>query len=693
VNAFDRLHPSIQYHIVNSLGWPNLRPTQLDSIDPLLNGHDALVLAPTAGGKTEAAIFPVLSRMLSERWSGLSVLYICPLRALLNNVEPRLSHYAALVGRSVAVWHGGIRARAKNLSLKSPPDILLTTPESIESILISRRVDHAAFFSDLRAVVVDEAHAFASDDRGWHLLALLERLNRLTGHHLQRVGLSATIGNPDAVAAWLAQAPTACVIGASSPTFDSDVTVDYVRSIENAAQILTQLFLGEKRLVFCDSRARVESLALQLRQHGLRTFVCHSSLSDDERREAERAFSESSDCIIVATSTLELGIDVGDLDRVIQIDAPSSVSSFLQRMGRTGRRKGTARNCLFLATTDEALVTAAGLVHLWRSGFVEIAVPPPHPLHIAAQQILALVLQERGLPENGWGGWLEKTFAWAKHGEIGRLIGYMKDSELLVEDQGILGLGPKAEATLGRRNFLELMSAFTTPLLISVRHGNTELGEVTPVTLSSAQGSSAAILLGGRSWWVANIDWNKRIAWVYPSDEGGKSTWPGSSKLMHYDLCRAIEAVLVDRGAEIPLSQRARAHYDRLCDAFVFCDGKSLPFVRRTSDNGRLWTFAGSRVNGPLSEALTKRGLGLGEFDNFSIKLSGCVSGLTSDVLRSLTASELCPRITSPLSKVLKFSDCVPESEARQILSERLKDENGLRETLGRPVQEIIVAG
>jgi ATP-dependent helicase Lhr and Lhr-like helicase len=328
VNAFERLHPSIQYHIVNSLGWPNLRPTQLDSIDLLLKGHDALVLAPTAGGKTEAAIFPVLSRMLSEHWSGLSVLYICPLRALLNNVEPRLSHYAALVGRSVAVWHGGIRAGTKNLSLKSPPDILLTTPESIESILISTRVDHVAFFCALRVVVVDKAHAFASDDRGWHLLALLERLDRLAGHHLQRVGLSATIGNPDAVAAWLAQAPAACVIGASSRIADGDVTIDYVGSIENAAQVLAQLFFGEKRLVFCDSRARVESLALQLREHGLRTFVCHSSLSDEERREAERAFAESSDCIIVATSTLELGIDVGDLDRVIQIDAPSSVSSF-----------------------------------------------------------------------------------------------------------------------------------------------------------------------------------------------------------------------------------------------------------------------------------------------------------------------------------------------------------------------------
>jgi len=325
---------------------------------------------------------------------------------------------------------------------------------------------------------------------------------------------------------------------------------------------------------------------------------------------------------------------------------------------------------------------------------VESAVPPPRPLHIAAQQILALVLQEDGLAENGWSGWLGRTFAWAKHGEISRLIGHMKESELFVEDQGILGLGPKAEATLGRRNFLELMSSFTTPLLISVRHGNAELGEVTPVTLSSAEGSSTPILLGGRSWQIANIDWNKRVAWVHQADERGRSTWPGTSKLMHYDLCRAIEAAVVDRAAEIPFSKRARAHYDRLCDAFVFCDGKSLPFVRHKSpsDYGRLWTFAGSRVNGPLSEALTKKGLGLGEFDNFSVKVSGSTPGFASDVLRTLRASEIFPKITSRLSQALKFSDCVPESEARRILAERLKDENGLRETLVRPVREIVVA-
>ena len=139
-----------------------------------------------------------------------------------------------------------------------------------------------------------------------------------------------------------------------------------------------------------------------LRQAGVDTFVSHSSLGLDERRSAERAFSQRQNCVIVATSSLELGLDVGDLDRVIQIDAPPSVSSFLQRMGRTGRRPDTTSNCLFLATTDEGLLRASALIDLWHEGFVEPVVAPPKPFHILAQQLMALVLQERGVGRSEW---------------------------------------------------------------------------------------------------------------------------------------------------------------------------------------------------------------------------------------------------------------------------------------------------
>ena len=450
MTKFDRLHPSIQHHIVNSLRWPALRPLQEEAIDPILDGKNCLLLAPTAGGKTEAAILPILSVMLGGSWQGLAVLYVCPIRALLNNLESRLSHYANLVGRRCGLWHGDVAQAAKSRTLKDPPDILLTTPESLEALLISTRTDKQHFFGCLRTIVVDEIHAFAGDDRGWHLLAVLERIQRLAQTDVQRIGLSATVGNPDVLLRWLCGTShrEGLIVAAASPGVpDADVMIDYVGSLQNAAEVLRLLHHGEKRLVFCDSRTRTEELAVHLRTAGVRTYVSHSSLSVEQRRDAEAAFREGRDCVIVATSTLELGIDVGDLDRVIQIDAPSTVSSFLQRLGRTGRRLKTKRNCTFLATTRSWLLQAAALVELWQSGYVEPLEPPVKPYHLVAQQLLALVLQERGIGHRACRErlkpLLEQAAIPADLLEV--IIAHMLGAEILADDSGLLGMGLEGE--------------------------------------------------------------------------------------------------------------------------------------------------------------------------------------------------------------------------------------------------------
>jgi ATP-dependent Lhr-like helicase len=377
VSSFEQLHPALRYHIVNTMGWGDLRPTQRDAIAPIHTGEDVLLLAPTAGGKTEAAFLPLLSRAASQSWTGLSVLYLCPLKALLNNLEPRLSRYAGFVGRKVGLWHGDVGEAARKRMLSDSPDVLLTTPESIEAILVSARIDHQSLFTGLRAVLVDELHAFAGDDRGWHLLAILARLERLAGRRLQRIGLSATVGNPEELLAWLTRNRGGRIVGSSAGPPTGEVLADYVGSVENAVTILSRVHRGERRLIFSDSRARVEELASGLRRFGVRTFVSHGSLSADERRQAEAAFASEPDCAIVATSTMELGIDVGDLDRVIQVGAPPSVSSFLQRMGRSGRRTGTVRNFLSLATNESELLLNLGIARLWQEGFVEQVHPPP----------------------------------------------------------------------------------------------------------------------------------------------------------------------------------------------------------------------------------------------------------------------------------------------------------------------------
>jgi ATP-dependent helicase Lhr and Lhr-like helicase len=310
--------------------------------------------------------------------------------------------------------------------------------------------------------VVDEIHAFAGDDRGWHLLAVLDRIVRLAGHPLQRIGLSATVGNPAELLQWLVAGSDADGVVIAPPALApsaADVTIDYVGNIQNAATVLKLLYAGEKRLVFCDSRARVEELAALLRSEGVPTFVSHSSLSVEERRDAERAFREGRDCVIVATSTLELGIDVGDLDRVIQIDAPATVASFLQRLGRTGRRSGTKRNCLFLATSPEALLQAAALVELWRQGYVEPIKPPDEPYHLFAQQVLTILLQHGTVPASrllpALAGLIRRS-ACLNETVCAEIVQHMLETRLLASDSGLLVVGDQAERLYGAKHNITL---------------------------------------------------------------------------------------------------------------------------------------------------------------------------------------------------------------------------------------------
>lgn len=347
MDAFDRLSPALQYQIANTLKWPGLRPVQELSTHAILDGHNCVVLAPTAGGKTEASFFPILSRMDAEDWRPVSVLYLSPIRALLNNQEPRVSRYAEMLGRRAFKWHGDTPQTQRKRFLRDPADVLLTTPESLEAMLMSAHVPARALFTGLQAVIIDEVHAFANDDRGAHLSAVLQRLSRFCARDLQRIGLSATVGNPEEILTWLNgdSQRTCSVVKPPLPPSSPDVRLDFVQSVENAAHVITRLYKGEKRLVFADSRRDVEQIGSYLVDHGVRAFVAHGSLSAAQRRESEQAFEQGSDCVIVATSALELGIDVGDLDRVLQVDSPPAWPAFFSAWvapGAARERRQTA---------------------------------------------------------------------------------------------------------------------------------------------------------------------------------------------------------------------------------------------------------------------------------------------------------------------------------------------------------------
>lgn len=630
---------------------------------PILGGKNCLLLAPTAGGKTEAAVLPILSRMLSEDWRGLSVIYVCPIRALLNNLEERLSYYCGLVGRRCGLWHGDVAQATKSKMLSDPPDLLLTTPESLEALLISRRTDKRYFFGALKVAVVDEVHAFAGDDRGWHLLCLLERIGRLAGTNCQRIGLSATVGNPDALLGWLATASQreATVVSpqpAEAPGEEANITIDYVGDLSNAAQVLKLLHGGEKRLVFCDSRARCEDLAGLLRGHGLRVFVSHSSLSAEQRRDAESAFREGRDCVIVATSTLELGIDVGDLDRVIQIDSTSTVSSFLQRLGRSGRRAGSRRNFLFLTTSHETLLQAAAVVELWNQGYVEPLVPPPLPLHVAAQQVMALTLQENGITRPDLPKWIGSALAAMsiEEASLNELLDHMLRAGILAQDAGVLGIGPSGEQLYGARNFMGLLAVFDAPPLLSVFWGPRDLGAVHPISLQRRDDEPIVLSLGGQAWHVTHVDQHRKLVHVVPADVGGRSRWLGESVPLSFELCQMVRRILLGDGEPAHWSKRSREAMSILRDDWSCVSRDGLVVLEREQSGGSdWWTFGGMLANNTLASLV---GHSATSFDNFRIRLPvESVRRLESEPNTAADFWQLPPDVQRLR---FKFSDALP---------------------------------
>ncbi len=699
MSHFEKLHPALQHHIVNSLGWKELRPLQELSIGPILARNHALLIAPTAGGKTESAIFPLLSRMLTEEWDGLSILYICPLKALLNNLHERLEYYLGLVGRCCAVWHGDITQSRRQQILRTTPDCLLTTPESLEAMLVSRKVEHRQFFASLRAVVVDEIHAFAGDDRGWHLLFVLERISRLAPAEPQRIGLSATVGNPDQLLEWFAghcSGNKTTVVAPSNGIAAPEVQIDYVGSLENAAIVISSLHRGEKRLVFCDSRSRVEQVAAALRSHGVETYLSHSSLSVDQRRQAEAAFSQASNCVIVATSTLELGIDVGNLDRIIQIDCPNTVASFLQRIGRTGRRPGTRRNCLFLATSQNALHRTIALVALWEAGFVEPISAPAAPYHILTQQLLALILQENGLGIHGLQQWLGRIpfVRDLPREEIQGLLEHLVRTGILVEDQGVLGLGPTAEADYGYRYFSELLSVFTTPPVFTVFHGNQEVGTVDQGNFLTQVEGPRFIGLAGRTWRVLHVDWKARKAHVEPDGSGGKTRWMGGAPGLSFQLAQSLQRVAAEDTIPNHLSKRATEALKEIRDEFAWVRAEHTHLLP-AKETGRTewWTFAGQQVNDTLADLLRHRCEVVAEADSLAVFLRLDMNQARECIekLRGLADSEITIQVDPEADSEFKFAEILPKQLMARLISKRSGSGRLTVQLVHRPMHLVIV--
>ena len=384
MNVFERYAPFIQDYIFRS-GWQTLRGVQNAAGEAIFGTEENVLLtASTASGKTEAAFFPILTLLDEEPSRTVGVLYIAPLKALINDQFGRLQELCDEEGIPVTRWHGDVPQTQKRKLLRKPSGILQITPESLESLMINKHMEIPSLFGDLRFVVIDEIHSLLRGDRGGQTFCLIERLCRLAGCDPRRIGLSATIGNPEEAGKFLAAGsgrrtvipkfeggkeiwrlsmehffnidPQACDVPEHWEEDADSLTVEETPVMEEPTDTapkaadpgigyIFEHTRGKKCLVFTNSREECEAVCQQLRQYceynhePERFLIHHGNLSVSYRESAEEEMKDDDSLMSVcATATLELGIDIGRLERAFQIDAPFTVSGFLQRMGRTGRR-------------------------------------------------------------------------------------------------------------------------------------------------------------------------------------------------------------------------------------------------------------------------------------------------------------------------------------------------------------------
>ena len=348
----------------------------------------------------------------------------------------------------------------------------MTTPESLEVMLLSPRVPHPTLFRDVRALIVDEVHALAGTDRGAHLMSVCERLVRHTANDVQRIGLSATVGNPATILTWLqgTSRREGCVIDPPPAPSKKDIRIYLRQTIGAIAREASRLAVGQKSLFFCQSRALTEAIAEHMRGRGIDVFVHHSSVSLEGRTAAEERFQRGTNTSIVCTSTLELGIDVGDLDLVLQANAPSTVASFLQRLGRTGRRAGQRANTTFFCEDPETVLQAIALVELARKGWVESIPPHTRCWPVLVHQLLALTLQFGASARSGAGPTSPLCLIFRASAGRNSMTSsaHLITEGFLYPSSGLLSMGDTAERVFGRKNFLELYAVFSSPQLYKI---------------------------------------------------------------------------------------------------------------------------------------------------------------------------------------------------------------------------------
>ncbi len=690
---FERFPDFIREYIY-SHSWDSLRGVQIAAAQSIFGSENHLLLtSSTASGKTEAAFFPILSLLYEAPPSSIGVLYIAPLKSLINDQFERMQDVLDESGVEVTHWHGDVAASHKKRLLSKPQGILQITPESLESMLINRSNDIPRLFGDLRFVVIDEIHTLIGSDRGNQIICQLSRIAHLIGYHPRRIGLSATIGETEIAAAWLASDTQ---IAVDVPKFPkekihwrlglehfyiqnpdvaqpSDIEKKYFKERENAASLLLgndnsqdaenektsaksspsasagQLNLDpgyeyayecvrdKKAIVFSNSREETEYICATMRQIAQKRgeddshiLIHHGNLSASLREEAEMRMRDDTERVVTcATVTMELGIDIGQLERVVQIEAPNSVSSLLQRLGRSGRR-GQVSEMMMVFREEEALpntplpqlipwelLRAIAIIQLYiEERFIEPPSRKQMPLSLLFHQTLSVLCSSGELSPKRL---CEKVLSLPPFENVSRedyreLVASMLNNEFLemTEEKGLI-VGLAGERLL--RSF-KFYAVFKDSEDFTVREGSDEIG-----TITTPPPVGDRFALAGRVWEVEELDISHKLIYVHRVDGKMEIAWPGDFGEIHTKILRRMKKVLEEDTIYPYLKENAQArlegarHIARntgLLERGIVCLGGYSYCI---------FPWLGTRSFRTLRKYIAKRAKGLGVS---SIEFEGC---------------------------------------------------------------------
>ncbi len=659
---FNRFPDFIQDFIYRS-GWQSLRAVQTAAAKVIFETEANLLLTgSTASGKTEAAFFPVLTLLNEHPSTSFGVLYIAPLKSLINDQFSRMEALLDEAGIPVFHWHGDVAASHKTKALKNPQGILQITPESMESMLINRSNDLVRLFADLRFIVLDEIHTLTGTDRGNQILCQLCRLSRLIGHSPRRIGLSATVGDTALAAAWLGagsgrdtvvpplpQTKLTWRLGMEHFTIqnpnldqtgknltDPEAVEPEKARLDPGFEYVYDCTRDKKCLVFSNSREETEYVCATLRQIAQgrddpdRILIHHGNLSASIREEAEMKMKdEESDVITCATVTMELGIDIGKLERILQMDAPNTVSSLLQRLGRSGRRGEPPEMMMVFREEDPlpntplpqlipwGLLRAIACVQLYiEERFIEPPSVRHMPFSLLFQQTLS-ILASSG--ECSPARLAERVLTLPPFAEITKedyktLLLSMIENEFIemTETKGLI-IGMKGERLISSFKFY---AVFKDSEDYTVRNGSDEIG-----TITTPPPVGDRFALAGRVWEVEQLDIPRKLIYVKAVKGKMEISWPGDFGEIHTRILERMRQVL-EEDTEYPYLKPNASR--RLAVARTIARRTGLlrePCVHLGGYTWCLFPFLGTRSFRTLRKYLVKNGA---PFKLSGLEFEGC---------------------------------------------------------------------